>query len=80
MTDKVTVAHLKFNYYCCDSIYQARLAGDRVELTGYRLMELPGEGAEVQEKMDYAILNYSANYGLYNMEIIKPEEYASATI
>ena len=67
-----TVAHLAFNYYDCNS---NSIEAERRIKTGYKQVIIPGEGEGVHEKMDYAIKNYAANCGLFDVQTITPEQY-----
>ena len=75
MAQKATVAHLKFNY-----IHKVgnHTNNERTIREGYRQILIPGEGAEVQQRMGLAIKNYAMNYGLFDIVTISPEEYNKA--
>ena len=72
---KVTVAHLTYNYYTKENNYMDTIP-ELVE--GYSKIELPGEGAEVQERMHLAILNKATQCGLFNIQTISPDQYENA--
>jgi hypothetical protein len=74
MAQKITVAHLKFNYYA----KKDNKRSTPLELTeGYYMISIPGEGKEVQEKMRMAIINYGEKLGLFDIKTITQEEYES---
>jgi len=72
---KVTVAHLTYNYFAkADNGITTP-----VELQeGYSMLQIPGEGAEVQERMHLAILNKATQCGLFNIQTISPDQYENA--
>ena len=71
-TEKVTVAHLVYNYYAkADNHNMSPLELQE----GYSKIEIPGEGAEIQQKMDYAIKNKALKTGLFNVRTITPKDY-----
>ena len=74
-TEKVTVAHLVYNYYAkADNHNMTPLELQE----GYSKIEIPGEGAEVHQKMDYAIKNKAFKTGLFNVQTISPDQYENA--
>jgi len=74
-TEKVTVAHLTYNYWKIQGI---QVDAHRELQEGYSKIEIPGEGAEVHQKMDYAIMNKALKTGLFNVQTISPDQYENA--
>ena len=74
-TEKVTVAHLTYNYYSkADNHTMTQLELQE----GFDKIQIPGEGAEVHQKMDYAIKNKAFKTGLFNVRTITTKEYELA--
>ena len=75
VTPKVTIAYLTYNYWDIEH----NTLDSKKELTeGYSMLQIPGEGAEVEANMKLAIMNKATQCGLFNLQTITPKEYENA--
>ncbi len=74
-TEKVTVAHLTYNYWKVEGL---SVDAPKELQEGYSKIEIPGESLEVNQKMDYAIKNKALKCGLFNLRTITPKDYELA--